>query len=162
MKLSKTLFVIPAATLVFAVAVGSGACSSSVSITIPTGADKTAPAGVVFTDGVIVGDACEGDVYVVDSAGDGWAFCNDGYWWYSSSDPSGDGYTVYSGGGSGDGGNGGSDTGTGGSDTGTGGSDTGTGGSDTGTGGGDTGTGGGDTGTGGGDAGGGGGGGDAA
>jgi hypothetical protein len=97
MKLSKTLFLVPVASLLFLGAIGSGACSSSVSVTIPT--ETTPPDGVTFVGGKF-GGSCSGDVYV--EAGTGWAFCDDDTWAYTTTDPSTDGFTPFSG--SGDGG----------------------------------------------------------
>ena len=130
MKLSKTFLLLPAASLLIAAAIGSGACSSSVSIStsVPT----------IFPTGIAPGGVCSGDIYFQD--GDGYVACVGSVWvaeddaWFAdlpagySVDPSySDGYSV---------GDTGTDTGTDGStDTGTDGStDTGTDGStDTGT-----------------------------
>jgi hypothetical protein len=92
MKLSKTLFLVPVASLLFLGAIGSGACSSSVSVTIPT--ETTPPDGVTFVGGKF-GGSCSGDVYV--EAGTGWAFCDDDTWAYTTTDPSTDGFTPFSG-----------------------------------------------------------------
>jgi len=139
MKLSKSLLLIPAASLLLAAAVGSGACSSSVTVGTPV-LVGTAPVGYVL-DGYTVGSACSGDTYIADTSGGSWLVCDNGAWDYSTTDPSGlAGYSDYTGaagtaddGGTaqGEGGSSGPDSGTG--DTGTSGTDTGTSGTDTGT-----------------------------
>ena len=123
MKLSKTLLVIPAASLLFAAAVGSGACSSSVSISTPGDVVVGAPIpnGDVFGGGYAVGGACSGDVYVADQAGNGYLVCDGSGWQYSGSDPASNGYTLDGSGSGVDGGTGnpGVDSGTPGVDSGT-------------------------------------------
>jgi hypothetical protein len=89
MKLSKLGFLIPAATLGFAVAVSAGACSNSVGVTLtPT----TPPMDLMFTGGQFGGE-CSGEVYV--DAGVGWAFCDDDKWAYTTTDPSTAGYKEF-------------------------------------------------------------------
>jgi hypothetical protein len=90
MKLSKTLLLVPAASFFFAVSVGSGACTSSTSVTIP--AESSAPEGLTFEGGEF-GGACSGDVYV--QAGIGWAFCDDDKWEYTTTNPSTDNFTPF-------------------------------------------------------------------
>ena len=70
MKLSKTILLIPAASLLIAAAIGSGACSTSVSAStgIPT----------VFPKGVDPGGACSGEIYFADQ--DGFFACEGGVW----------------------------------------------------------------------------------
>ena len=90
MRLSNPLFSISsAALLVVAVVVGSAACSSSSKCTaIPP--SSTPPVGVTFSGGAF-GGPCSGDVYV--GAGTGWAFCDNGEWAYTTTDPATDGFT---------------------------------------------------------------------
>jgi hypothetical protein len=76
---SKTLFLTPFAALLFAAAVGSGACSSSDGVTLPTA--SAPPQGVTFIGGDF-GGACTGNVYV--EAGTGYAFCDDDKWAYTT------------------------------------------------------------------------------
>ena len=91
MTLSKSFFIIPAVTSLVIAAVASGACSSSVSVTVPP--SGTAPTGFV-ADGWEVGQACSGDVYV--SSTDGYLYCgSDDVWVYTATDPASDGYTAY-------------------------------------------------------------------
>jgi hypothetical protein len=61
MKLSKSLFIIPAASLVFAVAVGSGACSASLSVTMPTDSYDL-PSGFVLPAGYAT--SCTANQYI--------------------------------------------------------------------------------------------------
>ena len=101
MKLSKSLLFIPAASFLFAVAVGSGACGA----TVTTGA----PGGFVGATGAFaLGADCSGEVYFsIDGA---YEACEDGVWAYEDAIPTG--YEVdssYSGDDSGAG----DDTGTG-------------------------------------------------
>ena len=89
MKLSRSLFVVPAACIGLAAAVASGACSSSVSLTTPP--IETAPTDYI-ADGYLPGGACAGDVYVAGS-GTSWLFCDNGTWAYTTTDPGDDGYS---------------------------------------------------------------------
>jgi hypothetical protein len=81
-------------------------CSSSVTVNVPV--VGVAPADAAFPDGVMMGAACSGDIYVDATTGGGYAFCDDGVWAYTPSDPAADGFTLDEGigidGGSGDGG----------------------------------------------------------
>jgi hypothetical protein len=103
MKLSKTLLVIPAASFLFAVAVGSGACGGDTVSGGPT-VIGTAPAGVIIPGGYTWGEECDDDnTYIVLCNGD-WAVCQDGYWGYATEDPVDEGFTVFDGGSGDDGG----------------------------------------------------------
>jgi hypothetical protein len=92
MKLSKTLLLVPVASLLFAASVGSGACTSSTSITLPP--ESSPPEGLTFEGGEF-GGACQGNVYV--AAGTEYAFCDDDKWAYTTTDPSTDGFTPFAG-----------------------------------------------------------------
>jgi MYXO-CTERM domain-containing protein len=60
-------------------------------VLIPTA--STPPPGVTFPGGVF-GGSCSGNVYI--AAGPGYAFCDDGKWAYTPTDPSADGFTPLS------------------------------------------------------------------
>jgi len=129
----------------------SVACSASVTI----GSSPPPTTFFVGPDGNIdFGAACEGQVYYADGSG-AWAYCDSGFWAYTTDDPASDGYTEFGGGddggsgeagsgeaGSGEAGSGEAGSGEAGSGEAGSGDDTGSGGDDTGSGGGDTGTGG--------------------
>jgi hypothetical protein len=68
-------------------------CEPTVTITIPT--VSTSPSGDTFAGGFVVGGACSGDVYV--AGAEGYLFCDDGVWAYTSTDPAADGYTMITG-----------------------------------------------------------------
>jgi hypothetical protein len=87
---NKLLFILPAASFVIAAAVGSGACSSSSSGTLAVSA---VPTNDTFPDDVVIGDTCNGTVYV--SGTTGYAFCDGGKWAYTVTDPTTDGYGPY-------------------------------------------------------------------
>jgi hypothetical protein len=94
MNLSKTLLLIPAGSFVLAAAVASGACSSSVSIDIPSNAVGTYSGTLAVPDGITFGkSSCEG--YSFFALGNGYGFCDAGIWEYTADDPTtfGD-YTV--------------------------------------------------------------------
>jgi len=91
MTLFKPLFLVPVASLFFAAGIGSGACSSSTTVTLPT--SSTPPNGVTFAAGTF-GGHCVGDIYA--TAGVGYAFCDDGTWEYTTTDPSQDAFTEVS------------------------------------------------------------------
>jgi hypothetical protein len=82
MKLSKTLFLFPVASLLVAVSVGTGACSDSTDVTLTS---SNPPPGLTFTGGKF-GGPCKSDVYV--EAGTGWAYCDNDVWAYTTTDPS--------------------------------------------------------------------------
>jgi hypothetical protein len=85
MKLSKSFLFIPAATVVLAA--GSGACGK-----VDGGPPVPPLQGIAFPDGVAIGEACSGDDYVAAVEGSGYAYCEDGQWAYSFSDPDNDGF----------------------------------------------------------------------
>jgi len=87
MSTSKTLLLLPVASLLVAGAIGSGACTSSTTVTIPPSSNP--PPGVTFVGGTF-GGSCNGDIFV--EAGTGYAFCDNGKWAYTTTDPSMDGY----------------------------------------------------------------------
>jgi hypothetical protein len=101
MKLSKSLFVIPVASLVFAVAVGAGACSSSVTINTPKDS-ASLPTTVVLPNGWTSTTSCDDGTFVEISLADGtdaWLLCEDGTWsGYTETDPAGEsGWSAYDG-----------------------------------------------------------------
>jgi len=136
MKLSKSLLVIPAASFLFAVAVGSGACSSSVSFALPSGAaDVTTSFGTCSdATGYIIVDSTACDGAGLSCSGDYYALCDGSAFTACSCDiPSGDVIITsadYSGVPSGDVGSSGGDGGT--TSTGDGGTTTAEGGTTTG------------------------------
>jgi hypothetical protein len=85
MTLSKSLLLIPAASLLIAAAIGAGACSSSVSITT-----STPPGHIDLPANVTIGGACSDQVYFADDSG--YVFCNGDQWAYTTTEP-GDGYS---------------------------------------------------------------------
>jgi len=158
MKLSKSLLLIPAASFLLAVAVGSGACSSS--LTLSTGEDTY--------DGTFSGlpSSCSGDELFLVSGVDGVCDGSDVYvacdgstygtdYFCSLSDATAAGYSI-GGVGDDDGGVGSDDSGSGSDDSGSGSDDSGSGSDDSGSGSDDSGSGSDDSGSGSDDAGGGG------
>jgi hypothetical protein len=81
------LLVLPAASFLLAAAIGSGACSSSVTLT-----SEAAPLGITYPPSVNIGDPCEGAVYFAD--GGGYVYCVNGLWEFTLDDPGSDDYTV--------------------------------------------------------------------
>jgi hypothetical protein len=94
MNLSKSLLAVPVFSFLVAAAAASGACSSSVTISIPPGAVVAYTGSEAVPDGIDFGTtSCSGDIYFV--LGDGWGFCDDGVWDYTTEDPTGFGdYTL--------------------------------------------------------------------
>jgi hypothetical protein len=76
--------------LAFALAAlaSSAACSGN-GVTIPPKSDP--PPGVTFSEGTF-GGPCAGDIFYT-TDGEGYAFCDDGKWAYTTVDPAADGYT---------------------------------------------------------------------
>jgi hypothetical protein len=62
-------------------------CGGGSGVTVPTA--SKAPRGVTFEAGEF-GHPCSGDDY--EAAGAGWAFCDNGQWAYTTTDPSADGF----------------------------------------------------------------------
>jgi hypothetical protein len=91
MKLPKPVFLVSISVFFGAVVVSSGACSSSSGTGTPTKSNP--PTGTTFIGGTF-GTSCPANAYV--QAGTGWAFCDDGTWAYTTSDPSADGFEPYS------------------------------------------------------------------
>ena len=89
MNLTKSLFLIPAATSLIVAAIASGACGTSVTVTAPP--SDTPPTDFV-ADGWAPGQTCSGDVYV--GSASGYLYCGSaGVWVYTTSDPASDGYS---------------------------------------------------------------------
>jgi hypothetical protein len=88
MYLPKILWCAAAAPLALAAWAGVGACTSSV--TSPTATNP--PPGVHFV-GSSFGKKCSDDIYTI-AGTDGWAFCDDGVWAYTTSDPGAYGYSF--------------------------------------------------------------------
>jgi len=66
-------------------------CGGGSGVTVPTASKP--PLGVTFEAGEF-GHACSGDDY--EAAGTGWAFCDNGQWAYTTTDPGADGFTDIS------------------------------------------------------------------
>jgi hypothetical protein len=66
-------------------------CGGGSGVTVPTA--SKAPRGVAFEAGEF-GHPCSGDDY--EAAGTGWAFCDNGEWAYTTTDPGADGFTEIS------------------------------------------------------------------
>ena len=92
MKLPKPVFLVSLSVFFGAVVVTSGACSSSNSGSgTPTASNP--PMGTTFIGGTFGAD-CPTNEYT--AADTGWAFCDDGKWAYTTTDPSEDGYEQFS------------------------------------------------------------------
>ena len=91
MRTSRKAFVAPLVSALVAVVACAAACSSSTGVTVPP--TSSPPPGTTFVGGQF-GGHCSGDVYVIAGTA-GWAFCDDGVWAYTTTDPSTDGYTPY-------------------------------------------------------------------
>jgi hypothetical protein len=63
----------------------NGKCKTEITITVPT--TPTAPS-VTLPYGLTWGGSCSGDVYIALSTG--YAFCDNGVWAYTVTDPKGD------------------------------------------------------------------------
>jgi hypothetical protein len=66
-------------------------CGGGSGVTLPTA--SKAPLSLTFEAGQF-GHPCSGDVY--EAAGIGWAFCDNGQWAYTTTDPGADGFTNLS------------------------------------------------------------------
>jgi hypothetical protein len=73
---------------------GADGGRGQVTITVPTVPNPgELPSGDTFPGGIVIGGSCNGDVYVEGTI-EGYAFCDDGVWTYTDTDPAEDGYTL--------------------------------------------------------------------